>query len=374
MKFTTNRESLLKVLNIAQEVITNKSPVSILSNVLLQTDKDKVIVKCTNSAIKAVTSFAAEIEEEGELTVYCDKLLRIVSSLPMGEVELFNDGIDVIIKPVDKKVKFKMKSLAADKFPVINDFCFTENESICIASKDFKKMIKNTIFAVSDDTNRHIMTGCYFCKADDYITMVATDSRRMSLFKCPDKENAVTPAIIPVKMLSVVEKFSNDEGDILIKSTDKSFSVKSGNIEISTSLIEGTYPQWQKVLPLALDKVFTVSKVELEDAIKRAENMSNKEGRIQFNLTKEALEVLSPESELGSSKEEIAVEYDGEPVQMALNVQFLSDVLKVINADKISVLFSVSEENKVKRALLIKESGGIELNYTHIIMPMSVVA
>ena len=205
MKFKTNRDTLLNVLSVAQDVITVKSPISILSNVLLQTDENRVILKCSNSTISAITSFAAEIEEPGELTVFCDKLVSVVSSLPMGEIEVFSKNYEIIVQPVAKKIKFRIKILASDKFPVIKNFI--QDNAIKVAAKDFKNLIHNTSFAASLDQNRYVMTGCYICKNDNYLTMVATDSKRMSICKCVDFNEDFTPVIVPKKMLAVVEKF-----------------------------------------------------------------------------------------------------------------------------------------------------------------------
>lgn len=370
MKFTTNRETLLKAITIAQDIITNKSPISILSNVLLQTADNKVVVKCTNSTVKVITSFGAEIEEEGELTVFCDKFLTVISSLPMGDVEIFNNGNEIVVQPLGKKIKFKIKTLAADKFPIVEENNY--DTAIEVSAKDFKNLIRNTIFAVSTDQNRYIMTGCYLCKNDGCLTMVATDGRRMSICNYEGFDSDTVPAIIPIKMLSFLEKFGTDEGNIKIIITDKTFSVKSGNLEVSTTLIDGQYPMWQKVVPSGLDHTLTVAKKELEDAIKSACIMVQKNGRVQFIIDKNKVEITSPETEMGSSKEEIEAVYEGEPVEIALNALYLSDILKVISADNISIDFTFNEEKKVIKALIVRESGENKNNYIHIVMPMSV--
>ena len=369
MKFTTSREALVKAITIAQDIITNKSPVSILSNVLLQTAENKVIVKCTNSTVKIVTSFGAEIEEEGELTVFCDKFMSIISSLPIGDVEISSKENEVLVQPIGKKVKFKIKSLAADKFPLINGFIADQVTEI--AAKDLKNLIRNTIFAVSTDQNRYIMTGCYLCKVDNMLTMVATDGRRMSTCSCIDFSPDFTSAIIPTKMLSVLERFCTDEGNIQLVITDKTCSVKAGNLEVSTALIEGQYPMWQKVLPSGLDHTVTVSKKELEDAVKCACIMVQKNGRVQMAIDKGKLEISSPDTEMGSSKQEIAAVYDGEPVDIALNALYLNDILKVLTADSISIDFTFNEEKKVTKALIVRESGENKTAYTHVVMPMT---
>ncbi len=369
MKFTTSRDALIKAIVIAQDIISNKSPVSILSNVLLKTAENKVILKCTNSTVNVTTSFGAEIEEDGELTVFCDKFMSIITSLPVGDVEVLNKDNEVLVQPLGKKIKFKIKSLAADKFPVINS-C-TNISGVEIAAKELKNLIHNTIFAVSADQNRYIMTGCYLEKKDSELCMVATDGRRMSVCRYSNFVNDIKPAIIPTKILSVIEKFCSDEGNIQLVTTDKMIFVKSGNLEISSALIDGQYPKWEKVLPQVLEQSITVSKKELEDAVKSACIMVQKNGRVQMIVDKNKLEITSPETDLGSSKEEISALYDGEPVNIALNALYLMDILKVITAESISIDFSLNEEKKVTRALIIRESGENKNNYTHVIMPMT---
>ena len=204
MKFVTSKDAILRVLGVAQEVITNKSAISIMSNVLLQTDKDnqKIVVKCTNSVISAIGSFGAEIEEEGETTVFCDKFISVINSLPMGDIEIETSENEIVVKPLGKKVRFRIKTLATDKFPIVNGF--NPENSIQIAAKDFKNLIKHTSFAVSADSNRYVMTGCYFTKENNLLYMVATDGRRMSVCNCVDFSPDFTSAIIPVKIFSII--------------------------------------------------------------------------------------------------------------------------------------------------------------------------
>lgn len=371
MKFTTSKEALLRVLSVAQDIITNKSPVSILSNVLLETDKEnnRVYIKCTNSTVKAITYFGADIYEEGATTVFCDKLLSVISSLPIGDVEFESNDMEILIKPTGKKVKFKIKSLASDKFPLINGF--NADGAISIAAKDLRTLIKHSKFAVSTDNNRYMMTGCYLVKNDNYLTMIATDGRRMSVCSCTDFNPDFTPAIIPTKILDVIEKVCSEEGNILINSTDKEFFFKGCGFELSTSLIDGSYPAWQKVLPDGLDHTVTVSKRELEDALKRTVIMAAKNGRVQLGIDKDKVIVSSPESEVGSSKEELSAIYQSEPAEIALNAQYLTDVLKVIDCENIAIDFKFTQENKVSTAIIVKDADTDKVPYTHVIMPMN---
>ena len=159
MKFITSKDAFIKVLGVCQEVINSKSPISILSNVYLETNDDYVVVKCTNSAVSAKTKFNAEIIEKGSTTVFCTKLFAIVSQLPDGNIEFETTEKDIQVKAEGKKIKYKLKSLAVDKFPEIIEF--KKENSIEVAAKDFKECIKQTLFAVSTDSCRYMMTGWY---------------------------------------------------------------------------------------------------------------------------------------------------------------------------------------------------------------------
>lgn len=371
MKFTASKESLLRVLSVAQEVINNKSPISILSNVLLEADKKagKVVVKCTNSTVSAVTSFSASVEEDGETTVFCDKLTGIVSALPHGEIVFEKKENELIVSPLAKKVKFKVKCLATDKFPEVVGF--NEENALKVSAEELKKMIGQTIFAVADDTSRYFMTGVYLCKKDGKMAMVATDGRRLSYCLYNGAVPEFAPIIIPTKILSIISKLCPDEGEVSIKPAEKQFYFKGSGFELSTSLIEGQYPKWEKVLPSGLDKTITVSKSDLEDAMKRAGLMSDKNGRINISIEKGKMFISSPESEIGSSKEEIAAAYQDGSVELPLNARYLSDVLKVIDKDDVSLDFKLGQDGKTQGAIVARAAGDEKPNYTHVIMPMS---
>ncbi|MCI6366519.1 MAG: DNA polymerase III subunit beta, partial [Spirochaetia bacterium] len=263
MKFTFDRDAMIKEITVAQEIITNKSPVSILSNILVIAENDALTIKATDSTVKFTTTMPVDIQEEGRTTIFCDKFMGILSQLPSGDVEFDQKDIEVVIKPIAKRFTAKLKSQTSDKFPEIGS---SENIPFFeIGSKDFKEMIKHTMFAVSDDRNRYFMTGVYFLKNGDTLTMVATDGRRLS---CVNKSAAgipdFTPAIIPTKILSCILKNAPDEGNIQVSVIEKSLFVKFGNFEFSSVLIDGQFPNYTKVIPEGLTQSIMVNKADLD--------------------------------------------------------------------------------------------------------------
>ena len=375
MKFTFDRDAMIKEIAIAQEIITNKSPVSILSNILIIAENNSLTIKATDSTVKFTTSLPVDIQEEGSTTIFCDKFMSILSNSPSGDMEFIKDDITVTIKPIAKKVKFQLKSQTSDKFPEISKYDnipFFE-----ISSKDFKEMIKETIFAVSEDKNRFFMTGVYFVKENDILTMVATDGRRLSCvtknfgYNIPD----FTPAIIPTKILSCVLKNASDEGNIKIAVVDKSIFIKFANYEFSSVLIDGQFPNYKKVIPENLTMSIMVNKADLEAALKRTTIMVDKKvSRIIFRISSGVLKLISPESDIGTADEEIPCRYNGQDIAMALNFTYVTEPLKVINSENVVFEFNVNEnqngeEASITKAVIMRsEPAG---DYIHVIMPMN---
>ena len=366
MKFTFDRDAMIKEISIAQEIITNKSPISILSNILLIAENNALVIKATDSTVKFSTTIPVDIQEEGRTTIFCDKFMSILSSLPSGDIDFIQEDIGVTIKPTSKKVVFQLRSQASDKFPEIGT---SENLPFFeIPSKDFKEMIKQTIFAVSDDKNRYFMTGVYFVKKDDVLTMVATDGRRLSI-------PYFQPAIIPTKILSCILKNAPDEGNIQISVIDKSIFVRFGNVEFSSVLIEGQFPNYQKVIPESLSMSFMVNKADLDAALKRTTIMVDKKvSRIIFKISSGVLKLISPESDIGTADEEIPCRYEGQNISMALNFTYITDPLRVIESENVVFDFNVNEakgdeEANITKAVIIRgEPAG---DYIHVIMPMN---
>lgn len=373
MKFTFDKDAMVKEISVAQEIITNKSPVSILSNILIIAENNSLVIKATDSTVKFTTTIPVDIQEEGRTTIFCDKFMSILSSLPSGEVEFIQDDIEVTIKPIAKRFTAKLKSQASDKFPEIGS---SENVPFFeIPSKDLKEMIRHTIFAVSDDRTRFFMSGDYLVKNGDVLTMVATDGKRLS---CVNKSGInvpdFQPAIIPTKILSCILKNAPDEGNIQIAVIEKSLFVKFANHEFSTVLIDGQFPNYQKVIPNNLTMSFQVNKNDLDAALKRTIIMVDKKvSKIIFNISSGELKLISPESDSGSADEIIPCRYDGQDLTVGFNFTYLIEPLKVIDSENVVFDFAINEAPagetaSITRAVIMRSDNNGD--YIHVIMPM----
>jgi len=366
MKFTCERDSIAKEISIAQEIISSRNSLSILSNVLLEAQNGHLLIRATDLKVSFETKIPVDISIPGSITVFCDKLLGILKSLPAGHIEFENTAENrFIIRPLFKKIDFRLKSISADKFPEIQSA--PENAFMQIGQKDFMEMITQTVFAVSDDETRYFMNGVYLEKNNNALVMVATDGRRLSyISKIIDHQiPEFKGVIIPPKSLNLFKKQASGEGMVNIAITDKQVFLEFDNQKLSSSLIDGQFPNYQRVIPEQQLYELVIDKHELNEALKRVSLMVEKSKRIFVSLDNNAFIIQSEETDIGQAQEEIPCEYNGPSSRIALNVQYLNDPLRVISDEKVMVKFS--ETNKAISIYSIPEK-----DYFHIIMPMQI--
>ncbi len=364
MKFTFDRDALLKEIAIAQEIIATKNAISILSNVLLTADNGTLTIKATDIKVNYETRIPVDIIESGSTTVFCDKFMSILSSLPQGEIEFEQNDIKIVIKPAMKKARFQLKSITSDKFPEFTspgDLPFFE-----VPVKEFKEMIHQTVFSVSDDETRYFMNGVFLEKKDDQLVMVATDGRRLAFISknfgisLPDFHSA----IIPPKILNIINRRAGDEGLLGIAVGEKNIFFRFSNYEFSSVLIEGQFPNYNRVIPESQSRWFEVETKEFMEALKRvALLVEQKSRRIVLALSGGSLTISSQETEIGTAKEEIPCRYEGDDITLALNYIYLEEPLKVIGSDRVRFEFT-----EAMKAVTVKSEPAKD--FYHIVMPM----
>lgn len=364
MKFTFDRDAMVKEIAIAQEIISTKNAMSILSNILLIAENNTLHIKATDIKVNFETKLPVIVDEEGSTTIFCDKFMSILSNLPSGEIEFIQNDIKVSIKPMTKKVKFDLKSMASDKFP---EFSSTENVPFFdVPADQFKQMIEQTIFAISDDEQRYFMNGVFFEKQGDSLNMVATDGRRLAFISKPICQGVsdFESVIVPPKILTTVLKRAPSEGMISLAIVEKNIYIRFGNYNFSSILLDGQYPNYSRVIPEKQKFSFELEKSDLVDALKRvALLVDQKARRVYLELNSGKLVVTSQESDIGIAREEIPCQYDGDTVTMAMNYIYIDEPIKVMDCDRVRFEFP-----EPMRAVTLKPVP--ESDYFHIIMPM----
>jgi DNA polymerase-3 subunit beta len=362
MKFICERNILLKEVSMAQEIITSKNVISILSNIYLEAGNDSLIIRATDMRVHFETKLPVTVLEPGPATVFGDKFLGIISSFPEGEMEFEYNDNKVKIKTAVKKSNFQLKSISSEKFP---EFPVSNNGYFDIPIKIFKEMINQTIFAVSDDETRFFMNGVFFEKKEGEIIMVATDGRRLSYIdKDVNNIEDFNGVIIPPKILNVISKRAGDEGLIGISVINKMIFVRFGFYCLASVLLDGQFPNYRKVIPEEHKSSFTFDRLEMLDALRRVSQVvEQKSHRVYLGLKPGIMEIYSEEGEIGEGREEIPCKYDGEEVAFALNYQYLEEPFKVMNSEEICINFT--GPSKAITIIPVPKT-----DYFHIVMPM----
>jgi DNA polymerase-3 subunit beta len=363
MKFTCERSVLLKEIAIAQEIIASKNVISILSNIYIQAENDTLFIKATDIKVNFETQVPVSVMEPGSTTVFGEKFLSILSLIPEGEMEFDQKDTIIYIKPMTKKVRYKLKTIASEKFP---EFPVSTVPFFDMPVKEFKDMIGQTVFAISDDETRYFMNGVLLEKVDEKIIMVATDGRRLAYISKPAENIAdFQKAIIPPKILNIIIRRAGDEGLISISITEKSIFIRFGSFSLSSSLIEGEFPNYQRVVPEKQDFSLSVNRIDMLEALHRVAVMVEKKShRIYLGVKPGIMSIFSEESDIGTADEEIPCKYEGEEVSFALNYRYIEEPCKVIADDEISIRFT-----ELKKAITIATVP--EKDFFHIVMPMN---
>lgn len=362
MKFTCERSVLLKEIAIANEIISSKNAISILSNINFDARDGSLTIKATDLKVNFETKVPVDVITPGSINVLGDKFLGILNSIPDGEIEFEQLDNRINIKTSVKKARFQLKSIA-EKFP---EFTASARDFFEIPIRDLKEMIQETIFAISDDETRYFMNGVFFEKAEEKYIMVATDGRRLAFINKPASADVADfpGVIIPPKILNIVVKRAGDEGMASLSVTDKNIFIQFGSYKLSSVLIEGQFPNYRRVIPDNQNNSFIVNRLEVLDALKRVSLLvEQKSHRVYFGLSSGAASIYCEENEIGNAKEEIPCKYDGEELSIALNYRYIEEPFKVMGGEEIKILFN--DPNKTITIMPVPES-----DFFHIVMPM----
>jgi len=367
MHFACERDVLLKEIAIAQEIISSRNTLSILSNVLLSCQDNLLIIKATDLKVSFQTQIEVENKASGSITVFCDKLLGIIRSLPEGEVEIkLEDDLMVSIRPVFQKIDFNLKSVPSDKYPELKEI--PDESYFEVPQSDFLDMISKTLFAVSSDETRYFMNGVYLEKTDSELIMVATDGRRLSYVskKIDGSVPDFNGVIIPPKILHLIKKLAPGEGNLSLAVGDNNLFVRFNQHRVSSNLIDAQFPNYKRVIPEKQEHRLVVERDSLQAALRRVSLLvEEKSRRIQLGIEPSNLVVNSSEGEIGSAREEVSCEYDGPAMTIAANYLYLLDPLREAAEERIGLEFTEPDKAITLRPFPEKD-------YFHIVMPMQV--
>jgi DNA polymerase-3 subunit beta len=340
MKVTIERAQLAKSLAHVHRVVERRNTIPILANVLLRAGKSSVELKATDLDLEIVETAPGEGKQTGSTTVPAHMIHDIVRKLPEGaQVELQSaaDGTQLQVRA--GRSKFTLQALPETDFP---DLAVGEmTHSFNIAAADLKRLIDRTQFAISTEETRYYLNGIYLHTIDaggEKLRAVATDGHRLAQAEiaAPKGAKGMPGIIVPRKTVAEVQRLIDDAGEevkVELSATKIRFSL--GNAVLTSKLIDGTFPDYGRVIPAGNDKSLVVDKNEFMSAVDRVSTVSSERGRaVKLALTdgRLTLSVINPDS--GSATEELEVEYGSEALDIGFNGRYLLDILQQIEGEK----------------------------------------
>lgn len=364
MELSVTQENLARALSIVGRVASSRTSLPILSNVLLRTEGNRLLVAATNLEIAATYYVGAKVVKQGEITLPARLVSEFIASLPKGTVELSSKNTTMKIK--SGNYSSSLTGVDAAEFPELPSIEEKEAVAYTIAADDFKQAINQTIITASSDTSRPVLTGVYWHTIDGQLYLAGTDGYRLAERKLMESNSSIE-AIVPSSSLQEVLRTMGDgvtEIEVLFDNTQARFRV--GEAEITSRLIDGNYPDYRQLIPSDSETKVTIAVGEFTRVVKIAGLFSRDSGG-SVTLTADAaagqLQIHSIASELGenTSSADAKVSADG---QVTLNSRYISEALGVIDSDEIEFRFS----GKLSPCVLTSTKK--DANYTHIIMPL----
>lgn len=363
MRICVQKDNLVKGVQTVQSAVSNRASLPILANILIEAQKEGVLLTATDLDVAISCFVPAESIEAGSITVPAKRFSDVIKELPSeNEVRLFTDkGSTVRIET--GKTYFKIPGLPKDDYPQIPQFTDNKN-SATIPQIILAQMIKMTSFAMSRDEARYVLNGTLFVFQNNILRLVATDGRRLAMIEreIQNKTETIKKIIVPTKTIQELAKNLGEGGDVLVNFKENQVQFKIGNTAITTRLIDGEYPNYEQVIPKKTKEQLVIDTKDFLAATKRASIFTNAESQsIKINLGKNRMMITKNTPEIGEAYEEIVTEYDGGDFVIGFNPSYLIDVLKNIH------------QEKIKFELIDPEKPGMirtEDQYTYIILPM----
>lgn len=362
MEITVTQENLNRALSAVNRVASTKTQLPILSNILLRTDGNRLLIAATNLEIAITEYIGAKITKPGAITIPARLISEFIASLPKDTVELkvVKDNLNIKCGNYTSIIN----GFIADDFPELPTIDESSSIQYSIKVDDFKQAVSQTIITTSNDSTRPVLTGVYWNTYENKLYLAATDGYRLAERYLVDAKNDLS-AIIPTQTLQEVIRNINDdvtEIDILFDETQVRFRINE--VEIISRLIDGSFPNYRQLVPDNSDTKVILNKNDFIRIVKVAGLFARESGgSVTLTAKDNKISVHSVASQLGENTSETEAEIIGDG-QITLNSRYLSEALGVIEGDKIEFSFSG------KIAPCVIKSTQPDTNYYHIIMPL----
>ena len=365
MKFLAKKDQIVDILQVGAAVAERRQTIPILANLKIKAEGQEVEITATDLEIQIkASSVVTKVEEEGETTVSARKMSELCRMLPPNEDLEFgvNQG-KLTVKSRNFHADFA--TLSASDFPELE---IGEQEiSLKPNSNDLKRLLNKTQFCMATQDVRYYLNGLLIEINDGNLIAVATDGHRMATSSNPInyEQEEITRNILPRKAVTELAKILRDEGDAIeVTLGSSSLRIKDKGMDFSSKLIDGKFPDYERVFPQGSPSEMLVSKEDFQSALSRASVLSNEKYRgVRLILAENNLKLMANNPEQESAEEDLKVKYEGPAMEIGFNIGYLLDVLGVIDTEEVLLSFFGEESS-----CLINEPGNN--SETYVIMPM----
>ena len=365
MKIVVEQTSILKVLSHIQSIVERKNTIPILSNVLLNAEDGKLSLTATDMDIEIIDSIDAEIVEAGSTTVPAHTLYDIVRKLEDGsEIRLEqNDAVSLSI--FSGKSKFNLGCLPSEDFPVMSSEDCEFNFAVSV--NDLTDIIDKTKFAISTEETRYYLNGVFFHEKEGKLIGVSTDGHRLAkmAIEAPEGSVGMPGVIIPRKTVLEIRKLADEfDGAISINMSENKIIFTIDTIKFTSKLIDGTFPDYERVIPSGNDKEMTLNPKVFASAVDRVSTVAtDKTSAVTLKITKDNVNISVNAPDCGSADDEVAVSYDDDEIEIGFNSRYLIEVAGQIAGNECTFILNDSAS-----PALVKDAA--DENALYVLMPM----
>jgi DNA polymerase-3 subunit beta len=360
MKLKVEKSNLVNAIQTVQNVITSKSALPILSNILIEAQSGALKLTATDLDIGITCVIPVDTQEAGAITVPAKRFSDIVKEFPLDVINVATKKNNQVIIDSDM-CQFKIMGLLKEEFPKLPEF--KDKKVIKIDQGVFKQMLSLTAFAVSLDETRYVLNGILFKINKNLFTLVSTDGKRLAIAerKIALETDVDISMIVPLKTIQELNRNLKDEGELSLMVSSNQALFDLGRVGIVSRLIEGEFPDYKQVIPAASDNKMKVERSLLLLAVKRAALLATPDYQaVKLEVFKNKLVISKSTPDIGEFHEELAVEYQGRELVIGFNPLYLIDILKNLNEETVSLELVDGEKPGV-----IRISG-----YVYIVLPM----
>ena len=372
MRVTIERSALLKALNHVQSVVERRNTIPILSNVMIRAAAGEIHLASTDLDIEVLETAPADVAQEGATTVPAHMMYDIVRKLPDGsQLEIEQGPDEGRLAVISGRSRFSLQALPPEDFPDLAAGEFTNEFSM--PASDLKHLIDKTRFAVSTEETRYYLNGIYFhaleVDGSQLLRAVATDGHRLAQaqLSCPVGAGGMPGIIVPRKtVLELIKLLEDAEGEIEVSLSSSKIRFVVASVVLTSKLIDGTFPDYERVIPQGNDKIMEVDTKLFAQAVDRVSTISSEKGRaVKLNIAENrvVLSVNNPDS--GSAEEEIAATYDADAIDIGFNSRYLMDIASQFKTDNAVFVFADSGSPTI-----VRDAGDDSTLY--VLMPMRV--